>query len=56
MSAKLPGPTAYDPKDFQSKSKTESLIKPGNRKTIFDEIEHITKKANYPEPTKYQKI
>lgn len=22
LSAKLPGPTAYDPKDFQSKSKT----------------------------------
>lgn len=39
-----------------AKSKTAELVKPSTRKTIFDEIEHIQKKFNYPETGKYDKV
>lgn len=54
--AKLPGPCSYEPKELISKSKTDTLVSPTRRKTIFDEMEHQLKKANYPAAGNYDKI
>jgi hypothetical protein len=56
ISAKLPGPTTYEPRELIHKSKTSELVSKTNRKTIFDELEQMQKKFNYPPAGKYDKI
>jgi hypothetical protein len=52
----LPGPCSYDPKELVPKSKTEAITPPAPRQTIFDEIEHNTKRANFPGAGAYGKV
>ena len=54
--AKLPGPCSYDPKELVAKSKTESIAPPAKRLTIFDELEHASKKLNFPGAGTYGKV
>jgi len=52
----MPGPCTYEPKDLSPKSKIDGIVNVAPRKTIFDEMEHQTKKKNIPAAGTYDKV
>jgi hypothetical protein len=52
----LPGPCSYEVKDNLGKSKIDGIVHVADRKTIFDEMQHETKKKNYPAAGLYDRV
>ena len=53
---KLPGPCSYEPKEISPKSKHDGIAAVTKRKTIFDDLEHESKKKNHPAAGAYDRV